>query len=87
MRIETVKIQHPEISGKFLIINKSEFNPEIHKLFSEISEQNCENGFCGLSSSQSGDVPAIKANRGSGRKIKKGDEPISDIFAKPIDDL
>jgi hypothetical protein len=29
----TVIVEHPDIPGESMIINKSDFNPEIHKLF------------------------------------------------------
>jgi hypothetical protein len=36
----TVTIEHPDNPGQPMIINKSDFNPEIHKLFNpEAAEQ------------------------------------------------
>jgi hypothetical protein len=36
--IPTVKIVHDEAPGGFAIINESDFNPEIHKIFEEPAE-------------------------------------------------
>jgi hypothetical protein len=33
MIIETVEIENPDAPGERMIINKSDFNPEIHKPF------------------------------------------------------
>lgn len=31
--IETVTIEHPDVPGASMIVNKSDFNPTIHKLY------------------------------------------------------
>jgi hypothetical protein len=33
LELETVTIEHPDEPGAWMIINKSDFNPEIHKIF------------------------------------------------------
>ncbi|HEX8772593.1 MAG TPA: hypothetical protein VF735_03240 [Pyrinomonadaceae bacterium] len=38
MFIETVKVKHPTEPDDFTIINKSDFNPDLHTLFEEKSE-------------------------------------------------
>ena len=33
LELETVTIEHPDNPGESMIINKTDFNPEIHKFF------------------------------------------------------
>jgi hypothetical protein len=31
--IETITVEHPDTPGALMIINKTDFNPEIHKIY------------------------------------------------------
>jgi hypothetical protein len=33
--VETVKVEHPDNPGQSMLINKSDFDPEVHKLYVE----------------------------------------------------
>ena len=37
--LPTIKIQHPENAGEWMLINEEDFNPDVHKKFSRTSKK------------------------------------------------
>jgi hypothetical protein len=42
IEVETLTIEHPDLPGEPMIINKSDFDPKIHKIFKPIKEKAVE---------------------------------------------
>jgi hypothetical protein len=42
LELETVTIEHPDLPGESMIINKTDFDPQIHKIFKPKKEKAIE---------------------------------------------
>jgi hypothetical protein len=82
LELETVTVEHPDQSGASMIINKTDFNPEIHKLFKPKKPMAAESEpDAGAEANDGGSE--VPAPRRQGRK--KANEAESDASAESKD--
>jgi hypothetical protein len=68
LELETVTIEHPDLPGESMIINKTDFDPKIHKIFKPKKEKAIESDLGAGAEANDGGTEAEAPKRRGGRK-------------------